>query len=134
MPWHSDIIFAAYTREANITRRSRISLHSNNARRKANITEKSTCNCKCFFHGWDSWTRTSEMQESKSCALTNLAISHRKSHYTTPPKHLSIVFCVFAVFAVFSGAPHQSARFGICCYRRAQGSLKTRFCYGRTIV
>ena len=26
-------------------------------------------------HGWDSWTRTSEMQESKSCALTNLAIS-----------------------------------------------------------
>ena len=27
-------------------------------------------------HGWDSWTRTNEMQESKSCAFTNLAISH----------------------------------------------------------
>ena len=26
-------------------------------------------------HGWDSWTRTNEMQESKSCALTDLAIS-----------------------------------------------------------
>ena len=26
-------------------------------------------------HGWDSWTRTNEMQESKSCAFTNLAIS-----------------------------------------------------------
>ena len=25
--------------------------------------------------GRDSWTRTSEMQESKSCALTDLAIS-----------------------------------------------------------
>ena len=25
--------------------------------------------------GWDSWTRTNEMQESKSCALTDLAIS-----------------------------------------------------------
>ena len=23
----------------------------------------------CTHHGWDSWTRTSEMQESKSCAL-----------------------------------------------------------------
>ena len=28
------------------------------------------------FVGWDSWTRTNEMQESKSCAFTNLAISH----------------------------------------------------------
>ena len=27
-------------------------------------------------HGWDSWTRTNEMQESKSCALTDLAIPH----------------------------------------------------------
>ena len=26
-------------------------------------------------HGRDSWTRTNEMQESKSCALTDLAIS-----------------------------------------------------------
>ena len=47
--WHSGIIFAAYTREANITRQRRISLHSNTTRRKANITEKSTCDCKCFF-------------------------------------------------------------------------------------
>ena len=38
--WHSGIIFAAYTREANITRQRRISLHSNTTRRKANITEK----------------------------------------------------------------------------------------------
>ena len=28
-----------------------------------------------LFFGRDSWTRTSEMQESKSCALTDLAIS-----------------------------------------------------------
>ena len=28
-----------------------------------------------LFSGWDSWTRTNEMQESKSCAFTNLAIS-----------------------------------------------------------
>ena len=27
------------------------------------------------FRGRDSWTRTNEMQESKSCALTDLAIS-----------------------------------------------------------
>ena len=38
--WHSDIIFAVYTREANITRQRRISLHSNTTRRKANIIEK----------------------------------------------------------------------------------------------
>ena len=37
--WHSDIIFAVYTREANITRQRRISLHSNTSRRKANITD-----------------------------------------------------------------------------------------------
>ena len=48
---HSDIIFVTHTREANITRQRRISLRSNTTRRKANITEKSTCNCKCFFHG-----------------------------------------------------------------------------------
>ena len=28
-----------------------------------------------LFRGRDSWTRTNEMQESKSCALTDLAIS-----------------------------------------------------------
>ena len=37
--WHSDIIFAVYTREANIIRQRRISLHSNTSRRKANITD-----------------------------------------------------------------------------------------------
>ena len=49
MPWHSDIIFAAYTREANITRQRRISLHSNTSRRKANITEKAIAKCNRFF-------------------------------------------------------------------------------------
>ncbi len=29
-----------------------------------------------FSFGWGSWTRTNEMQESKSCALTDLAIPH----------------------------------------------------------
>ncbi len=29
-----------------------------------------------LIYGWDSWTRTSGVQESKSCALTVLAISH----------------------------------------------------------
>ena len=57
--------------------------------------------------GWDSWTRTSEMQESKSCALTNLAISHRESHYTTPPKHLSIVF--LRLYGIFGGAAPKRA-------------------------
>lgn len=47
--WHSDIIFAVYTREANITRQRRISLHSNTSRRKANITEKAIVKCNRFF-------------------------------------------------------------------------------------
>ena len=47
--WHSDIIFAVYTREANITRQRRISLHSNTSRRKANITEKAIAKSNCFF-------------------------------------------------------------------------------------
>ena len=47
--WHSDIIFAVYTREANITRQRRISLHSNDSRRKANITEKAIAKCNRFF-------------------------------------------------------------------------------------
>ena len=47
--WHSDIIFAVYTREANITRQRRISLHSNTSRRKANITEKAIAKCNRFF-------------------------------------------------------------------------------------
>ena len=33
--------------------KSRISLRSDISRRKANITEKSTCGCKCFFNGWE---------------------------------------------------------------------------------
>ena len=48
-PSASDIIFATKTREANITRRSRIPLRSNRTRPKANITEKTTCFCKSFF-------------------------------------------------------------------------------------
>ena len=47
--WHSDIIFAVYTREANITRQRRISLHSNISRRKANITKKAIAKCNRFF-------------------------------------------------------------------------------------
>ena len=43
--------------------------HANPKTKKKGLTILST------LHGWDSWTRTSEMQESKSCALTNLAIS-----------------------------------------------------------
>ena len=39
----------ADTRKANITRRSRISLHSNTTRRKANITEKSDCKIQSLF-------------------------------------------------------------------------------------
>lgn len=40
---HSDSIFAAYTREANITAEDNIT------RRKANITEKRTYESKCVF-------------------------------------------------------------------------------------
>ena len=47
------------------------------------------------------------MQESKSCALTNLAISHRKSHYTTPAEHLSIVF--LRLYGIFGGAAPKRA-------------------------
>ena len=47
--WRSDIRFAVYTREANITRQRRISLHSNTSRRKANITEKSQVSRLGFF-------------------------------------------------------------------------------------
>ena len=47
--WHSDIIFAVYTREANITRQSRISRHSNTSRREMNITEKSDCKMQSLF-------------------------------------------------------------------------------------
>ena len=45
----SDIIFAVYTREANITRQSRISRHSNTSRREMNITEKSDCKMQSLF-------------------------------------------------------------------------------------
>ena len=55
--WHSDIIFAVYTREANITRQRRISLHSNTSRRKANITEKSNCKMQVLF----SWLRGQDL-------------------------------------------------------------------------
>jgi len=48
--WHSDIIFAVYTREANITRQSRISRHSNTSRREMNMTEKSDCKMQSLFH------------------------------------------------------------------------------------
>ena len=54
---HSDIIFAVYTREANITRQRRISLHSNTTRRTANIRNKHlrkqvlvSCNCATKRH------------------------------------------------------------------------------------
>ena len=44
--------------------------------------------------GWDSWTRTNEMQESKSCALTDLAISQYNidyfGYYITAKRVLSI--------------------------------------------
>ena len=46
--------------EPYFTRRRRISL------KKAHIVLVDKC---VLFSGWDSWTRTSEMQESKSCAL-----------------------------------------------------------------
>lgn len=41
-----------------------------------------------YFCGRDSWTRTNEMQESKSCALTDLAIS----------------LCVLKYYTIFSSA------------------------------
>lgn len=47
--WDSDILFAVYTREANITRQSRISRHSNTSRREMNITEKSDCKMQSLF-------------------------------------------------------------------------------------
>ena len=47
--WDSDIIFAVYTREANTTRQSRISRHSNTSRREMNITEKSDCKMQSLF-------------------------------------------------------------------------------------
>lgn len=48
--WDSDIIFAVYTREANTTRQSRISRHSNTSRREMNITEKKRLqNAIAFF-------------------------------------------------------------------------------------
>ena len=62
--WHSDIIFAVYTREANITRQRRISLHSNTSRRKANITEKAIVKCNRFFMWQDyekDFSRVSHM-------------------------------------------------------------------------
>ena len=37
-------------------------------------------------HGWGSWTRTNEMQESKSCALTDLAIPHYEFFWKKPWK------------------------------------------------
>ena len=58
---HSDIIFASLTAVRQYhSAESRISLRSNITRRKANITEKSTCICKCFFLGSPSWTRTND--------------------------------------------------------------------------
>ena len=47
--WDSDIIFAVCTREANITRQSRISRHSNTSCREMNITEKSDCKMQSLF-------------------------------------------------------------------------------------
>ena len=46
----SDILFASSTAVRQYhSAESRISLRSNRTRRKANRTEKSTCNSKCFF-------------------------------------------------------------------------------------
>ena len=46
----SDILFASSTAARQYhSAESRISLRSNRTRRKANRTEKSTCNSKCFF-------------------------------------------------------------------------------------
>ena len=44
---------------------SRISLRSNVTRHKANITEKSTCNSKCFFLGGRGWIRTTEVTDNR---------------------------------------------------------------------
>ena len=47
-------------------------------------------------HGWDSWTRTNEMQESKSCAFTNLAISqYSLGYYTTNSQDCQYIFSFF---------------------------------------
>ena len=56
----SDILFASSTAARQYhSAESRISLRSNRTRRKANRTEKSTCNSKCFFLGGSGWTRAS---------------------------------------------------------------------------
>ena len=51
--------------------------------------------------GWDSWTRTSVVQESKSCAFTSLAISQRMLYDLAPSPtrcHYSILFILCQYF------------------------------------
>ena len=74
----SDVMRSALlTREAHITDEVNITPEGH-----ITFRVSGTHRCKkhlltqVLFAGWDSWTRTNEMQESKSCAFTNLAISH----------------------------------------------------------
>ena len=51
--------------------------------------------------GWDSWIRTSVVQESKSCAFTSLAISQRMLYDIAPSQalcHYSILFILCQYF------------------------------------
>ena len=51
--------------------------------------------------GWDSWIRTSVVQESKSCAFTSLAISQRMLYDIAPSLalcHYSILFILCQYF------------------------------------
>ena len=67
-------------------------------------------------HGWDSWTRTNEMQESKSCALTNLAISqYLPCYYNIDIIFLSIQKCKKENSFVWQNSPLLRKRGG-CCY------------------
>ncbi len=52
--------------------------------------------------GWDSWIRTSVVQESKSCALTGLAISQYKIVIVILPQFFVLVntFMSFLLFTV----------------------------------
>ena len=40
---------------------------------RANIIEKSTCGCKCFFHGGGWWIRTTEAKVQQIYSLSPLA-------------------------------------------------------------
>ena len=51
---------------------------------------------RVLFSGWDSWTRTNEMQESKSCAFTNLAISqYSLGYYIINSEYCQYIFSFF---------------------------------------